>query len=302
MPTSASIRWMTLFALCAFAGNSILCRLALIQTPISADDFSVIRLFGGAGFFVCVLCLRRWRSEADPAGAIWTMLQRWRPVISGLCLFLYAVLFSRAYLLLGAAIGALILFLSVQMSMLAWGLIRGAGATTRVWFGLGLALAGFLILLWPPDSAGEVMAAAWMSLSGLAWAAYSLLGQQSARPLNDTALNFIWTIPWCLLLWWIEPESWSLPADAVGLTDGRSTGVWLALISGVVTSGLGYALWYRALPGLGAIRAGIVQLAVPVLTALAAWVVLDEAHGWRLLMAMALSLAGLALVLSERRQ
>ncbi len=302
MRTFVSTQMMTVLALCAFAGNSILCRLALTETPLGADQFSLIRLLCGAGFFALLILICRSPQTTVSMAERFAAMLTWRHALSGLCLFLYAALFSRGYVQLDAATGALVLFLTVQISMLLWGIMRGQTASVTVWLGMGLALAGFFYLLWPPGSAEWSGGLVWMGLSGLAWAVYSLLGQGSTRALEDTALNFLWTVPWCVLLYLVQ--FFVTPATSTPV-DGSSPmwlGVMLAATSGVITSGLGYAIWYRALPGLSAIQAGMVQLAVPVLTAVAAWMLLGETQGWRLGIAMLLSLGGLSLVLLVRDQ
>ncbi|MCL7461536.1 DMT family transporter [Pseudomonas sp. NW5] len=275
--------WLAVsLSLLAFAGNSLLCRLALMQGAMDAHSFTVLRLLSGA-VLLWLLVQRRSAASGVPAprlgGSGW----------GALALFSYAYLFSVAYLQLEAGAGALLLFAAVQVSMFVGGWLRGEPLHRRVLGGMLLAFAGLLALLLPGSETPPLGSALLMLASGVAWGLYSLLGKRSRDPLQDTAGNFVRSVP--LLL---------LPLLVVVLTgELRLTllGTVYALASGLLASGAGYALWYWVLRQIGAQQAATVQLAVPLIAALAAVPLLGEPLGWRLLLAAALIVGGISLAL-----
>lgn len=270
---------LTTLAMLAFAGNSLLCRLALRDTGIDPASFTGVRLFAGALTLWLLLACRR------PAGALAG------DFYGGCALFAYAAAFSFAYVSLAAGTGALLLFGAVQLTMISWGLLRGERLAMRQTLGLLAALAGLLILLLPGASAPAFGRAAMMLLAGVAWGVYSLRGKGVADPLAATAGNFVRALPFTLLL--------SLLLIDHAHLDGA--GVVYAVLSGALTSGVGYAIWYAALPGLAALQAASVQLSVPLLTALAGALLLAEPLTLRLGVASVAILGGIALVLFARR-
>ena len=271
---------LTALAMLAFAGNSLLCRLALRETAIDAASFTAVRLLAGACTLWLLLQLRQNRQA--PAGS-------WAGAVA---LFTYAAAFSFAYLQLDTGAGALLLFGAVQLSMLLWGLLRGERLGLCASLGTALATAGLLALLLPGASAPPLQAALLMLLAGVAWGAYSLLGRGQGNPLAVTAGNFLRATPLALLLALaVLPQlNWDGP------------GLFYALLSGALTSGVGYAIWYSALPGLHASQAATVQLSVPILAALGGSLLLSEALTLRLLLSAVAVLGGIALVLSARQR
>ncbi|WP_134677743.1 EamA family transporter [Ectopseudomonas khazarica] len=271
---------LTSLAMLAFAGNSLLCRLALRETAIDAASFTAVRLLAGACALWLLLQLRQNRQA--PAGS-------WAGAVA---LFTYAAAFSFAYLQLDTGVGALLLFGAVQLSMLLWGLLRGERLGLCARLGTALATAGLLALLLPGASAPPLLAALLMLLAGVAWGAYSLLGRGQGNPLAVTAGNFLRATPLALLLALaVLPQlNWDGP------------GLFYALLSGALTSGVGYAIWYSALPGLHASQAATVQLSVPILAALGGSLLLGEALTLRLLLSAVAVLGGIALVLSARQR
>ncbi|MEW6462761.1 MAG: EamA family transporter [Pseudomonadota bacterium] len=271
---------LTALAMLAFAGNSLLCRLALRETAIDAASFTAVRLLAGACALWLLLQLRQNRQA--PAGS-------WAGAVA---LFTYAAAFSFAYLQLDTGVGALLLFGAVQLSMLLWGLLRGERLGLCASLGTALATAGLLALLLPGASAPPLLAALLMLLAGVAWGAYSLLGRGQGNPLAVTAGNFLRATPLALLLALaVLPQlNWDGP------------GLFYALLSGALTSGVGYAIWYSALPGLHASQAATVQLSVPILAALGGSLLLSEALTLRLLLSAVAVLGGIALVLSARQR
>ncbi len=282
-------------ALAAFAANSILCRMALRPGLVDAATFTAVRL--GAGALVLALLVRarprtRAPAERDPAAG-----GSWR---SALALFLYAAPFSFAYLRLDAGVGALALFGSVQVTMIGVGVARGERPGALEWLGLGLALAGLVSLVLRGTGAPDLVGVALMALAGTSWGLYSLRGRAAVDATAATAGNFLRAAPLGLgLLLAVGAASW---AGATSAPHVSAPGLLLALASGALTSGLGYALWYSALPGLSATHAAIVQLTVPVLTAAAGVVALGEHVTPRSIGASAAILGGVALAVLRRRR
>lgn len=277
-----SVAGLTAVALVAFALNSVLCRLALEPRLIDAGSFTALRLASGA---IALVLLLRIRPDTPanvrrPAGGSF---------VAAFALFAYAAPFSYAYLQLPAGVGALILFGCVQTTMIGWDLLRGGRPRPAEWLGLLLALGGLTALTLPGQSAPPLGASALMAVAGVAWGGYSLLGRDRADALAKTADNFRKSL---LLLPLLGPVVFLKSDHALHLT---AAGAGLAVCSGAVTSGIGYAIWYRALAGLSATRAALVQLSVPVLAALGGVVLLGEAITVRLLVCSVVILSGVAL-------
>ena len=264
----------TVLALIAFAANSLLCRLALRQPHIDPATFSTIRLASGAATLLLITTATR--------GADWRRSASWR---SAAVLALYAVPFAFAYTQLSAGDGALILFGSVQATMLIAALRAGERVGRAQWGGLAVAVAGLVYLMLPGLTAPTPIAAVLMAIAGLGWGSYSLLGRGDADPLARTTGNFVRAVPMvCAVSVVTLPR---LHAEAVGL--------WLAAASGSLASGVGYAVWYAALRALSSARAAIVQLSVPVLTAAGGVLFLGERFSFRLLLATILIVGGVAI-------
>jgi drug/metabolite transporter (DMT)-like permease len=280
-PTAALTAALTAAAMLAFAANSLLCRAALAGRHADAASFTTLRLTGGAMALSLLAYARGPRRAASPAA--WT---------SALVLFAYAILFSLAYLRIPAGTGALLLFAAVQLTMIGAGLRAGERPRALEWAGLAVSLAGLVLLTRPglaqPDPAG----AASMLAAGVGWGLYSLRGRGAVDPVATNAAAFVRSIPFALA----TSAGFALVADR-RITP---TGLALALASGAVTSGLGYAVWYAALRGLSAMRAAIVQLSVPPLAAGLAILTLGESVSLRLLLASVLILGGIALALVGR--
>ncbi|WIM12253.1 DMT family transporter [Enhydrobacter sp.] len=270
---------LTVLAMLAFAGNSLLCRLALRDTTIDAASFTSIRLVSGAVMLAILMAgrgARPWTAGTWPAAAM---------------LFAYAVTFSFAYRQLTAATGALLLFGAVQITMLGYGLATGERLQGLQWLGLSVAVAGLVGLLLPGIAAPPLMGAAFMLAAGAAWGVYSLLGRGVTDPVAGTAGNFLRAVPFTIAL--------SLATTAQASFD--ATGILYAVASGAITSGLGYVFWYAALPAFKAASAATVQLSVPALAALGGVLLLAEPLSPRLLIASVAILGGIALVILRRR-
>ncbi|MFN2508505.1 MAG: DMT family transporter [Chthoniobacterales bacterium] len=270
---------LTLLAMGAFAGNSLLCRAALRGMAIDAASFTGVRIVSGA--VVLWLILRARGHTIKEAGSWW----------SALALFVYAAAFSFAYLSLSAGTGALLLFAAVQATMILWGLRKRERMHARQVVGLGLAFAGLVLLLLPGLSAPPLGGALLMLSAGVAWGAYSLRGKAAGDPTNATAGNFIRAVPMAIVL----------SAACIVWAHVGQAGLVYAIISGAITSGLGYVIWYAALPGLKSVSAASVQLSVPVLTAVAGILFLGESLTLRFVVAAVAVLGGIALVVLEKR-
>ena len=278
MTTHARIAFLTAAAMIAFAGNSLLCRQALRHTAIDPASFTSIRIVSGA---LALAVLVRWRHGSLAGAGNW-----W----SAAALLAYAAGFSFAYVTLPAGTGALLLFGAVQATMIGAGLRGGERLHGRQIAGLILALGGLIGLVLPGVSAPPLAGSLLMLGAGVAWGVYSLRGRGQSDPTRVTAGNFLRAVPIAAvlsLLFW-RGTSW----DAAGVT--------YAVLSGAVTSGLGYAVWYRALPGLRASSAATVQLSVPVLAALGGVALLGERVTPRLAVTSAAILCGIALVVTTR--
>lgn len=270
---------LTACAMLAFAGNSLLCRLALKGGHADPAAFTLIRLASGAAALWFMLRLRR----VYRIGGSWA---------SALALFVYAIAFSFAYTELNAGTGALLLFGAVQASMLVLGIMRGERPGPVQGIGLALAVAGLVYLVLPGLAAPSPEGAALMAAAGVAWGVYSLQGRRAGDPVAATAGNFLRAVPLAILAALLTVSR--LEVDAIGWA--------LALASGVLTSGLGYVIWYAALKGLSATRAAIVQLSVPVIAALGGVLLLAEPLTARLAIASCVILGGVALAILGRQR
>jgi drug/metabolite transporter (DMT)-like permease len=280
--TGARTIALTLLALVAFASNSLLTRLALGTRQLDAASFTAIRLASGAVMLAAIVLVqsRTWRSL------------RGSGIAGPLALFAYAAPFSFAYLRIGAAVGALVLFGVVQLTMIGYGIARGERPTAVMWLGLALAAGGLLVLTVPAVSRPDPLGVLLMVVAGVAWAVYTLVGRGTADPIAANARSFLWSTPLAMLLVALS----RVPVHAT------ERGIVLALVSGAVTSGVGYAIWYRALPVLTVTQAAVAQLSVPVIAAAGAVLTLGETVGPRLVGAGIAVLSGVGLVLSARRR
>lgn len=267
--------FLTVLAMLAFAGNSLLCRLALKHTSIDPASFTTVRIVAGA---LTLWLITRTRAGSASGSGNWP---------SALALFVYAAGFSYAYVSLPAAMGALLLFGAVQATMIGYGLWVGERLLARQWLGLLCAFAGLAGLLLPGLSAPPLVGSALMLGAGIAWGVYSLRGKGAGDPTRVSSGNFARAAVMAALL--------SLVAVRWSSVD--SAGLGYALASGALASGVGYAIWYTALRGLKATSAATVQLSVPVLAAVGGVVFLGEAVTLRLLLASAAILGGIALVM-----
>ena len=291
---------LTALAMIAFAGNSLLCRQALKSSsapPLNAPamtyvnhvyhqsstidpaSFTLVRILSGA---ICLAVIVQVRGTGRRAGRSW---------VSAMALFSYAALFSFAYLQLTAGTGALLLFGAVQATMIFWALRKGEQLRGLQIAGVLLAIIGLIVLVFPGLSAPPLGAALLMLGAGIAWGIYSLRGKGAGDPLRATAGNFLLAVPMAALLSVLAFRSINL--DRVG--------IGYAVVSGALASGVGYAIWYSALPGLKATAAATVQLSVPVLAAAGGILFLGESITWRFALASIAVLGGIALVILERR-
>ncbi len=269
---------LTVLALLAFAGNSLLCRLALTRTAIDAASFTTIRLVAGAAVLLLLVTLR---DRARVTAGSWP---------SALALFVYAAGFSFAYVKLTAGTGALLLFGAVQATMISVGIARGERLLPLQLTGLILAYAGLIGLVLPGLAAPPLVSATLMLCAGIAWGVYSVRGKGAGDPTAVTAGNFMRAVPMTLLV------------SALAFHEQRVdvAGAAYAAASGAIASGVGYAIWYTALRDLSATTAATVQLSVPIIAALGGVLLLHEPLTPRLMSAAVAILGGVALVVLTR--
>nr|WP_246307583.1 DMT family transporter [Azospirillum melinis] len=266
----------------AFAANSILCRLALTQTAIDPAGFTLVRIASGAA---SLWLIARATGHAKAGAGSWR---------GAAALLAYAAAFSFAYLTMTAGTGALLLFGAVQATMILVGLYRGERLEPLQWGGLALALGGLALLLAPGLSAPDPLGALLMVVAGAAWGIYSLLGRASRDPIATTAGNFLRAAPMAAVLALLVALAAPLSGGGLRWDQG---GLVYAVLSGALASGVGYSIWYAALPALTAARAASVQLSVPVITALVAVLALGERITPVLAVSSVAVLGGIALVI-----
>ncbi len=262
----------------AFAGNSILCRIALKNTAIDAASFTSIRLISGAVVLWLIVSLTRRNSSSQGNWA------------SAFALFAYAAGFSFAYISLAAATGALILFGAVQVTMIGHGIWAGEQLHKQQFLGLILAFAGLVGLLLPGLSSPPLFGSLLMLIAGIAWGIYSLRGKGAGDPTCVTAGNFMRATLFAVVL----------SLALISRNNLNLAGVWYAIASGAIASGMGYAIWYSVLPQLKATNAATVQLSVPVIAALGGIAILGEPVTLRFLLASVAILGGIALVILRK--
>ncbi|MEL6138682.1 MAG: DMT family transporter [Cyanobacteria bacterium J06628_6] len=281
MPSLARTILLTGVTLIAFAANSLLTRMALGAGSIDAASFMTLRLASGAVMLSAIMAI----SQRQPPS------KKQRPWSAALMLFLYAVTFSFSYLQLAAGTGALILFGTVQVTMILAALKQGETPQPLEWMGLALALVGLVYLVSPGLAAPPVLGSMLMVMAGVAWGLYSLLGRGAGDPVAYTTTNFVRTVPLA-----VGVSLVSLPQLQVSVV-----GVLLAMLAGTLASGVGYSLWYAALKGLTATRAATVQLAVPVIASVGGILFLQEALTVRLAVASVMVLGGIGVAVIGRR-
>lgn len=271
---------LTGLSVLCFAANSLLCRLALAPHLIDAATFTSVRVLSAVAMLTMIVWLR---SRHLPR------LQYASPR-SIAALFGYLIFFSFAYTRLSAGTGALILFASVQLTMFGLALREGEHFSPVSWLGLALAAGGLVYLVLPGFSAPDPLGAVFMAIAGMSWGLFSLFGRGVDNPLEANAMNFLWCLLPALLV-----NVGFVPAFNV-----TASGLWLAIASGAIASGLGYSIWYLALRELPATRAATVQLAVPAVAALGGVVLLSEPLTLRLVLVSMAMLGGTGLVLAQR--
>lgn len=272
----------TVFALLAFAANSVLCRLALGENAIDPSSFTIIRLISGIIILMAVMQLSKKSNNVK--------LKSKGSWLAASMLFIYAIAFSFGYVSLDTGTGALILFGSVQITMIITSVISGNKLHISEWLGLLIAFSGFVYLIIPDLVTPSLMGFMLMTISGVAWGFYTLLGRTSQSPLSDTVYNFLRTSPFILVLIFF------------GLNDIHLTytGIVLAVLSGAIASGLGYFVWYIALKGLSVTQAAVVQLFVPIIAATGGVIFTHELITLRLIESSALVLGGILMVILGR--
>lgn len=286
-----------MFALFAFAGNSVLCRLALGNQSIDATSFTIIRLVSGAFALSVMFLVGRQINRHNNLFRSSKVAQSWSKKWRASCmLFIYAAGFSYAYIELDTGVGALVLFGCVQLTMIVVSIYKKEYLPWYKWLGLAMAFSGLCFLVYSQLDWSSTKLSfsgfALMAAAGVAWAAYTLIGRGSVSPFIDTNTSFMLSTILCLPLVLVY---WFLPALLT------VQGLWLALASGVLTSACGYAIWYVALSGLSRVQAGVVQLLVPVIAALGGLLWVGESISKELIIAQTLVISGILLVMFNSR-
>ncbi|MBT5794643.1 MAG: DMT family transporter [Nitrospina sp.] len=269
-------------ALIAFAANSVLCRLALGGSAIDASTFTIVRLLSGVIVLTVILNISKINSNSSPSTkGSWP---------ASIALFLYAFTFSFAYVTLETATGALILFGSVQITMILLTIFSGNRLHISEWVGMAIAFAGFVYLVLPGVTTPSVIGFFLMTVSGIAWGVYTLKGRGSKSPIMDTAYNFLRTLPFVIILAIITMKYAHYSAE----------GILLAALSGGIASGIGYMIWYIALSGLSVTQAAVLQLLVPVIAAFGGIIFVSESISLRLAVSSTMILGGILMVVLGR--
>ena len=269
-------------ALIAFAANSVLCRLALGGSAIDASTFTIVRLLSGVIVLTVILNISKINSNSSPSTkGSWP---------ASIALFLYAITFSFAYVTLETATGALILFGSVQITMILLSIFSGNRLHISEWVGMAIAFAGFVYLVLPGVTTPSVIGFFLMTVSGIAWGVYTLKGRGSKSPIMDTAYNFLRTLPFVIILAIITMK----------YAHYSSEGILLAALSGGIASGIGYMIWYIALSGLSVTQAAVLQLLVPVIAAVGGIIFVSESISLRLAVSSTMILGGILMVVLGR--
>ncbi len=270
----------TVIALLAFAANSLFCRMALAEGYIDAWGFTIIRLMSAAVCLGVIMTLHAYRLRSQAVKYSNTdreaLLNDKGSWLSSFSLVVYALCFSLAYVALDTGTGALILFSAVQLTMIGWGIYKKEQLSTLQWLAFFVAVAGFIYLMLPSVAAPSLLAATLMAVSGVAWGVYSIRGKSCISPLRATGFNFfrsLVAVPILLIV--------GIYLNNTGVTNSHlesitTKGIVLACASGAIASGMGYSIWYTAMPLLKNTQAAIVQLCVPVLAALLGVVFLSE--------------------------
>ena len=290
----------TVFALFAFAGNSVLCRLALGNGEIDATSFTIIRLVSGALGFVGILWLAKQIganqylfSASDLRNYARSKRHKW--LGAGL-LFIYAACFSYAYIALDTGVGALVLFGTVQLSMIVVSVYKGEYLPLHHILGIAIAFGGLCFLIYVEfdwqTARLSALGFVFMVIAGIAWGAYTLVGKSTIAPFIDTQSNFSISVIFCLPLLVVYIF---MPAAL------STQGFWLAVISGIITSALGYTIWYIALRALSSVQAGVVQLLVPIIAAIGGIIWVGEPISSVLFISQAMVLGGIAMVMIKAK-
>ncbi len=268
--------FFTGISLIAFAANSILCRFALGKSTIDASSFTAIRLFSGAIVLLIIVSLKKNNNNSMSKGS-------W---FASSMLFLYAITFSFAYTSLDTGTGALILYGAIQITMILLSLFSGARLQVAEWIGMAISFAGFVYLILPGVTSPSLAGFLLMSIAGMAWGIYTLIGRSSKNSLMDTTYNFLRTIPLVIIL----------AIMSFKFSHYSFEGVLLAALSGGIASGIGYTIWYISLGGLSTIQAAVFQLLVPILAVLGGVIFISEVITSRLVTSSIMILGGILIV------
>lgn len=267
-------------ALLFLATNSILCKMAISTQNIDAFSFTFLRIFSGTVLLLCIYFYKNKNLKLS-------FKKSW---ISSFLLFLYAICFSYSYINMFAGIGTLILFAVVQISMILIALFYKEKLTINKILGVIVAFGGLAFLLYPKeDFSISFFHTFLMVISGIAWAIYSVIGKSSTNALLNTTDNFFKAIIFAIIfmLFFINEFKFDLYTS------------FLAILSGSITSGLGYLIWYEVLPKIQITTASVLQLIVPILAIFLSVIILDEKFSLELAISTFIILFGIFLALKK---
>ncbi|ERL54563.1 DMT family transporter [Psychrobacter aquaticus] len=296
----------TVIALVAFAANSLFCRMALAEGYIDAWSFTIIRLLSAAACLGIIMTIHTYhlRRQAAELGSIISteaILNDKGSWLSSSSLVVYALCFSIAYVALDTGTGALILFSAVQLTMIGWGIYKKEQLSALQWMAFIVAVIGFIYLMLPSAAVPSLMAATLMAMSGVAWGVYSIRGKSCVSPLRATGFNFIRSLTAIPILAFVGIYLGDVAINNFSLDHITTKGIVLASVSGAIASGMGYSIWYTAMPLLKTTQAAVVQLCVPVLAATLGVVFLSEPLTMRFVVASAVILGAVLVFILNKK-
>ncbi|WP_201593955.1 DMT family transporter [Psychrobacter vallis] len=296
----------TVIALVAFAANSLFCRMALAEGYIDAWSFTIIRLLSAAACLGIIMTIHTYhlRRQAAELGSIISteaILNDKGSWLSSISLVVYALCFSIAYVALDTGTGALILFSAVQLTMIGWGIYKKEQLSPLQWMAFIVAVIGFIYLMLPSAAVPSLMAATLMVMSGVAWGVYSIRGKSCVSPLRATGFNFIRSLTAIPILAFVGIYLGDVAINNFSLDHITTKGIVLASVSGAIASGMGYSIWYTAMPLLKTTQAAVVQLCVPVLAATLGVVFLSEPLTMRFVVASAVILGAVLVFILNKK-
>ncbi len=273
-----------------FASNSIFCRIAIAQYDMDPLEYTFIRGVS-ASLVLCVISWWHTRKKLHNHISWWRQAWRQASWPSALALFAYMLFFSLAYVSMPAAAGTLIINATVQCTMLGWGIARGTRLTPGQTIGLTIVMVGLMALTLPKVDTRPPLDATLLEVGvGIAWGVYSILGREVQDAVLATAGNFFRCVPLLIMTGGIA----ALHAAA------HPFALLHACLAGTLATGCGYIIWYLVVARMSLVSGSIIQLSVPVITAILGAIFLNEAISLHLILCSIGILGGIGLVTMAR--